>query len=159
MRLTIIAVGRLKERYLKQAEAEYKQRLSRFTQVNIIELDDEPAPEKLSDKQRETVMKREGERILKCINQKDYVVALAIEGEGVTSVEFASSLEEWVNSGGAAVTFVIGGSLGLSEEVLNRAQKKLSLSRMTFTHQLSRIILVEQLYRAFKIVNNEPYHK
>lgn len=159
MRLTIIAVGRLKENYLNQAEAEYKQRLSRFTQVNIIELDDEPAPEKLSDKQRETVMKREGERILKCINQKDYVVALAIEGEGVTSVEFASSLEDWVNSGGAAVTFVIGGSLGLSEEVLNRAQKKLSLSRMTFTHQLSRIILVEQLYRAFKIVNNEPYHK
>lgn len=159
MRLTIIAVGKLKEDYLKQAEAEYKRRLSRFTAVNIIELDDERAPEKLSDKQREAALKREGERILKCVNQKDYVVALAIEGESVTSMELAPSLEDWANIGGASVTFIIGGSLGLSDEVLARAQKKLSLSKMTFTHQLSRIILLEQLYRAYKIINNEPYHK
>lgn len=159
MRIRIACVGKLKEAYLKQAAQDYSRRISRYTQLEVCEAADEPVPEKLSRAQREQALTAEGARLLKHIGGREYVVALCIEGEPLCSRSFSNAMAGWLEQGGASVTFVIGGSLGLSEEVLARADAKLSLSRMTFPHQLARILLMEQLYRAFKIINNEPYHK
>lgn len=159
MRIRIACVGRLKEAYLEQAVQEYEKRLSRYAQLEILEVADQPAPERLSPAQRKQVLDLEGERLLKCVGPKSCLIALCIEGKQYTSEAFAKAYTDWMQLGGASLVFAIGGSWGLSEGVLNRADFKLSLSNMTFPHQLARILLLEQLYRANRICNNEPYHK
>jgi len=157
--ISIITVGKLKEKYLKQGIDEYLKRLSAYAKMDIIEVPDEKAPEELSETEMLIVKQKEGERILAKINPDAYVIALAIEGNLKSSEELADSLDKLATYGKSKVAFVIGGSLGLSEDVLKRADEKLSFSRMTFPHQLMRLILVEQVYRAFRINRGEPYHK
>ncbi|MFC0417092.1 23S rRNA (pseudouridine(1915)-N(3))-methyltransferase RlmH [Cytobacillus solani] len=159
MNISIITVGKLKEKYLKQGIDEYLKRLSAYAKIEIIEVPDEKAPEELSDTEMIQVKQKEGERILSKIHPDAHVIALAIEGKMKTSEELADGLDKLATYGKSKVTFVIGGSLGLSSEVLQRANEKLSFSKMTFPHQLMRLILVEQVYRAFRILRGEPYHK
>ncbi|WP_075983336.1 23S rRNA (pseudouridine(1915)-N(3))-methyltransferase RlmH [Bacillus massilinigeriensis] len=159
MNISIISVGKLKEKYLKQGIEEYLKRLSSYAKVEIIEVADEKAPEELSAVQMEIVKQKEGERILAKVQTDAHVIALAIEGKLKSSEELADTLDKLATYGKSKVAFIIGGSLGLSKEVLNRADEKLSFSRMTFPHQLMRLILVEQVYRAFRINRGEPYHK
>ncbi len=159
MNITCIAVGKLKEKFFLQAVDEYVKRLSRYAKVKIVEVPDEKTPDKASEKLMCQIKQTEGERILSHIREKDYVIALAIEGTMQDSVRFARHIEELAISGKSDLVFVIGGSLGLSESVLKRADEKISFSRMTFPHQLMRVILMEQIYRGFRIINGEPYHK
>ncbi|WP_102273379.1 23S rRNA (pseudouridine(1915)-N(3))-methyltransferase RlmH [Cytobacillus massiliigabonensis] len=159
MNISIITVGKLKEKYLKQGIDEYLKRLSAYAKMEIIEVPDEKAPEELSETEMLQVKQKEGERILSKIHPDAHVIALAIEGKMKTSEELADGLDKLATYGKSKVTFVIGGSLGLSSEVLQRANEKLSFSKMTFPHQLMRLILVEQVYRAFRILRGEPYHK
>jgi len=159
VRIAIIAVGKLKEKYLKEGTAEYIKRLSRFCDLEITEVADEQAPEDLSPAQELQVKKREAERILKKLKSNSLLVVLDVRGEKPGSEEFAARLKSFFVSGNSSITFVIGGSLGLDEDLLRNADYRLSLSEMTFPHQLTRLILLEQLYRAFKIINGEPYHK
>jgi len=159
MRLGIVCAGRLKEAYWRDAAGEYKKRLSRYAELELVEVADEPAPEKLSAAQRAKAMEREGERLLAAIGPREFVVALCIDGKERASEELAADLDAWLAGGYPRVAFVIGGSLGLSPAVLARADFRLSLSRLTFPHQLARVMLLEQLYRAFKILHGEPYHK
>jgi len=157
--ISIVAIGKLKEKYLKQGIDEYIKRLSAYAKVDIIELPDEKAPENLSDQDMKIVKDKEGERILSKISPDAHVIALAIEGKMKSSEELADNMDRLATYGKSKVTFVIGGSLGLSDAVLRRADEKLSFSRMTFPHQLMRLILLEQVYRAFRINRGEPYHK
>lgn len=159
MNISFITVGKLKEKYLKQGIDEYIKRLSSYAKVEVIEVADEKAPEELSPAEMEMVKQKEGERILAKVSGGTYVIALAIEGKQKSSEEFADSLDKLATYGRSKVTFVIGGSLGLSDDVLKRADEKLSFSKMTFPHQLMRLILAEQVYRAFRINRGEPYHK
>ena len=159
MIIDIIAVGKVKEKYVNEGIKEYTKRLSRYTSLNIIEVDDEKAPEKLSNRDKDIIRKKEGERILNKTTQDSYVIALSIDGKGLSSEEFADKINNLMIEGSSHITFIIGGSLGLSDEVLKRAQMKLSFSKMTFPHQLMRMILLEQVYRSFRIIRNEPYHK
>lgn len=158
MKITIACVGRIKEKYFTDAIAEYMKRLSRYADVEITEVPDEKAPESLSEARKEQIKNIEGQRLLKAI-RKSYVVALAIDGKQTDSEGFADFISESALRGISHITFVIGGSLGLSSEVLKAADYKLSFSKMTFPHQLMRVILAEQIYRAFRIMKNEPYHK
>jgi len=157
--ISIVTVGKLKEKYLKQGIEEYTKRLSSYAKIDIIELADEKAPEHLSETDMLIVKQREGERILAKISPDTHVIALAIEGNMKSSEQLAENLDRLATYGKSKVAFVIGGSLGLSEEVMKRANETLSFSKMTFPHQLMRLILVEQIYRAFRINRNEPYHK
>lgn len=159
MNIKIITVGKLKEKYLKAGIAEYAKRLSSYCKLEIIEVNDEKAPENLSDKEMEQVKDKEGERILVKIPAQSYVFALAIQGREYDSVEFSKQIEGLGIRGQSDITFVIGGSLGLSDAVLKRADEKISFGRLTYPHQLMRLILVEQVYRAFRIMKGEPYHK
>lgn len=159
MKITIAAVGKLKEKYLKEAISEYSKRLSRFTEVEIIEVDDEYAPDTLSEGQEGQVKKKEAGKLLKRIKQGSYVILLDLAGEQITSSKFSSKLENIMLSGNSHITFIIGGSLGLDQSLINIADYRLCLSKMTFPHQLARVILMEQVYRAFKIIKNETYHK
>lgn len=159
MNINIITVGKLKEKYLKLGIDEFKKRLSKYCKLEIIELDDEKAPENLSDKEMEMIKDKEGKKILGKVKGNSYVIALAIDGKNLSSEELASAIESLGVRGNSHITFVIGGSLGLSDEVLERADYKLSFSKMTFPHQLMRLILLEQVYRAFRINKGEPYHK
>ena len=159
MYISIITVGKLKEKYLKQGIAEYIKRLSAYAKVEEIELADEKAPENLSENDMLIVKQKEGERILAKISPDTHVIALAIEGSMKTSEQLAANLDRLATYGKSKIAFVIGGSLGLSEDVMKRANETLSFSKMTFPHQLMRLILVEQIYRAFRINRNEPYHK
>ncbi|MCY8402466.1 23S rRNA (pseudouridine(1915)-N(3))-methyltransferase RlmH [Bacillus sonorensis] len=159
MNISIVAIGKLKEKYLKQGIDEYIKRLSAYAKVDIIELPDEKAPENLSEQDMKIVKDKEGERILSKISPDAHVIALAIEGKMKSSEELADNMDRLATYGKSKVTFVIGGSLGLSDAVLKRADQKLSFSRMTFPHQLMRLILLEQVYRAFRINRGEPYHK
>lgn len=159
MKITVIGVGRLKEKYWQAAIDEYSKRLSKYVKLDIIEVPDEKAPENLSAAEEEIVKKNEGERILKNIRDGAYVIALAINGKMLSSEELSEFLNERMVRGAGHIVFVIGGSLGLSSEVLDRADYKLSFSKMTFPHQMMRVILLEQFYRAVKIMKNEPYHK
>lgn len=159
MHITIITVGRIKEAYLAAGIAEYTKRLTRYCKLDQVEVLDEKAPETLSDKEMEQIKEREGERILAKIKDTEYVAALAIEGKQLSSEELSATLSNLSVTGKSDLTFVIGGSLGLSQAVLKRANMKLSFSRMTFPHQLMKMILVEQIYRGFRIMKNEPYHK
>ena len=159
MEIKIITVGKLKEKYLKLGIEEYTKRLKRYTKVTLIEVPDEKAPETLSEKEIEQVKEKEGERILSHIQDKDYVFALAILGKNYDSVGFAKQIQQLQVHGKSTLTFVIGGSLGLSDSVMKRANEAISFGAFTYPHQLMKLILVEQIYRSFRINNNEPYHK
>ena len=159
MNISIITVGKLKEKYLKQGIAEYTKRLSAYAKIEEIELADEKAPENLSESDMLIVKQKEGERILAKISPDTHVIALASEGSMKSSAPLAANLARWATYGKSKIAFVIGGSLGLSDDVMKRANETLSFSKMTFPHQLMKLILVEQIYRAFRINRNEPYHK
>lgn len=159
MNISVVSVGKLKEKYLKMGIEEYLKRLNSYAKVEVIEVADEKAPEELSELEMIQVKQKEGERILAKISQDTYVIALAINGKMQSSEELADTLDKLATYGRSKIAFIIGGSLGLSEEVLKRANEKLSFSKMTFPHQLMKLILVEQIYRAFRINRNEPYHK
>ena len=159
MRINIVCVGKIKEKYLKLGIDEFKKRLSKYCKLEIIELEDEKAPEKLSDKEMLMIKEKECKKILSKIKDNSYVIALAIDGKNLSSEELAETINKLGVRGVSNITFVIGGSLGLSDEVLSRADYKLSFSKMTFPHQLMRLILLEQVYRAYRINNGEPYHK
>jgi 23S rRNA (pseudouridine1915-N3)-methyltransferase len=159
MKIKILCVGKLKEKFYKDASLEYGKRLSRYCSFEYAEVSDEKAPENMSPAQKERIKKTESERLLSRVSPNDIVVALAIEGEKLSSVQFSKKLEEWMGSGKNSICFLVGGSLGLSFEAQKRADFSLSFSDMTFSHQIFRIMLAEQIYRAFKIINNEPYHK
>ena len=158
MTVRIVCVGKLKERYFEDACAEFQKRLSRFISLEIAEVADEKAPESLHPADEALVREREGKRILKCIGQKDFVVALAIDGKQMTSEAFSAYLTER-EAEARPLSFVIGGSLGLSDEVYARANARISFSKMTFPHRIARLLLLEQLYRGFKIRAHEAYHK
>ncbi len=159
MKITLICVGKLKEKYLVQGVLEYTKRLSRYCNLEIIELADEKTPDNASDALEDMIKKKEGDRILKAIKEDAYCIALAIDGTMLTSQELSGKINTLGINGTSHITFIIGGSLGLSEEVLKRADYHLSFSKMTFPHQLMRMILLEQIYRAYRIINNQPYHK
>ena len=159
MNIDIVCVGKVKERYLRDAIDEYRKRLSRFAKVDVIEVADEKTPEHASDTLNAQIKEKEGERILKHLRDGAFVVALAIEGDQLTSEQLAARIAQWGLHGVSHLQFVMGGSLGLDPRVLRRANMPLSFSKMTFPHQLMRVILLEQIYRAFKINAHEPYHK
>ena len=159
MKITLITVGKIKEKYFTDAIAEYVKRLSRYCKLEIIEVADEKTPDGASETLENQIKEKEGDRILSKIPDGVYVVVLAIDGKMLDSEELAEKMEKWNVSGISHVVFIIGGSLGLAQKVLNRADFKLSFSKMTFPHQLMRVILLEQIYRSFRIRNNEPYHK
>ena len=159
MKITVITVGKIKEKYLEDAIAEYSKRLSRYCKLEIIQVADEKTPDRASEVVETQIKDKEGERILSHIKDTAYVVALAIEGKMISSEELAELIDGLGVRGESHIQFVIGGSLGLSKKVLERADYKLSFSRMTFPHQLMQVILLEQIYRSYRIVNGEPYHK
>ena len=159
MKVTLIAVGKLKERYLKEGIGEYTKRLSRFCDLQLLEAEDEQAPDSLSAMQEEQVKKKEAAKIFSKLKEGTFLIVLDVKGEKKSSEGFAAALQACFTSGRSNITFVIGGSLGLDTELIKKANLKLSLSDMTFPHQLTRLILLEQLFRAFKIINSETYHK
>ena len=159
MKITLITVGKIKEKYFTDAIAEYAKRLSRYCKLEIVEVADEKTPDGASEGLENQIKEKEGERILAKIPDGAYVVALAIEGKQLSSEELADQMEKWNVMGVSHLVFIIGGSLGLTPKVLSRADFKLSFSPMTFPHQLMRVILLEQIYRSFRIRNHEPYHK
>jgi 23S rRNA (pseudouridine1915-N3)-methyltransferase len=159
MHIQIVAVGKLKERYLVQGIAEYAKRLGAYAKLDIVEVPDEQAPESMSAADEERVKAKEGERILAKIKDGAHVIVMAIDGQMWTSEQLSSHLADLGTYGKSHVTFVIGGSNGLSADVMRRADAKISFGRITFPHQLIRLVLAEQVYRAFKIMRGEPYHK
>lgn len=159
IKISIVSVGKIKEKYLKLGIDEFSKRLSKYCKLDIIEVSDEKAPENLSEKEMVIVKEKEGKSILSKIKSSQYVVVLAIDGEKLSSEKFARRIESLSVRGNSSLCFVIGGSLGLSDEVLSMADMKMSFSDMTFPHQMMRLILLEQIYRCFRINNNEPYHK
>ena len=159
MKIKIIAVGKIKEQYLKDGIAEYLQRLSSYAKVEIVEVNDLKVKDNPNESDINKVINEEGERILSKIKSGDLVVNLDLNKKEFDSVEFSKFLNDKIVEGGASVTFVIGGSYGLSNQVKERANYSISLSKMTFLHQMTRLILLEQIYRSFKILNNETYHK
>ncbi len=159
MKIRIICVGKIKEKYLKDAIAEYAKRLSRFCTFEVCELSDEKIPDNPSPAECEQVLKSEGEAILKRISKDSYVISLCVEGKSMSSEEFASKMRSITIGGKSTIDLIIGGSLGLHDSVKSRSDLKLSFSSFTFPHQLMRLILAEQIYRAFKINANEEYHK
>ena len=159
MNVKILCVGKIKEKFYRDAISEYFKRLSKYCLIEIIEVADEKTAENCSDNEIKLIKDKEGERLLKHIKDRDYVIALAILGKQQDSVEFANYLESLSVMGNSSFVFVIGGSLGLSDMVLSRSNYEISFSKMTFPHQLMRVILLEQIYRAMRIINNEPYHK
>ena len=159
MKIKIVTVGKLKEKYLKDGIAEYSKRISRFATVEMIELADEKTPDRASDSENAKILDVEGNRILSKIGEREFVVVLAIEGKTLSSEEFSKQLEQASINGSSTLTFVIGGSLGLSKEVKKRANLSVSFGRLTLPHQLMRLVLVEQIYRVFTIQQGSPYHK
>ena len=159
MKITLITVGKIKEKYLKDAIAEYSKRLSRYCKLEIIEVADEKTPDQASETVEENIRNKEGERILKHIRDDMYVITLEIGGKMLSSEELAQKIETLGIQGESSIAFVIGGSIGLGKEVLKRSDFALSFSKMTFPHQLMRVVLLEQVYRSYRIINGEPYHK
>lgn len=159
MKITVITVGKIKEKYLKDAIAEYSKRLSKYCKLEIVEVADEKTPDNASETVENQIRAKEGERILKCVKDDAYVVTLEIKGRQVTSEELADKIDTLGIQGTSHITFIIGGSIGLGEEVLARSDYALSFSKMTFPHQLMRVILLEQIYRSYRIIHGEPYHK
>ncbi|HEU8397018.1 TPA: 23S rRNA (pseudouridine(1915)-N(3))-methyltransferase RlmH [Streptococcus pneumoniae] len=159
MKIKVVTVGKLKEKYLKDGIAEYSKRISKFAKFEMIELSDEKTPDKASESENQKILEIEGQRILSKIADRDFVIVLAIEGKTFFSEEFSKQLEETSIKGFSTLTFIIGGSLGLSSSVKNRANLSVSFGRLTLPHQLMRLVLVEQIYRAFTIQQGFPYHK
>ena len=159
MKITILAVGKLKEKYWKQAIAEYEKRLGAYSKIEMIEVPDEKAPETMSDKEIEQVKEKEGQRLLATIKHQATVITLEIQGKMLSSEGLAKELQQRMTQGQSDFVFVIGGSNGLHQDVLNRSNYALSFSKMTFPHQMMRVVLIEQVYRAFKIMRGEAYHK
>lgn len=159
MKITIACVGKIKEKYLKAGIDEYSKRLSRYCTLQILEAADEKTPEGASVAEEDAIREKEGDRLLKLIPDNAFVITLAIDGEMLDSVELSERISSLTVRGISHIVFVIGGSLGLSPQVLQRADRKLSFSKMTFPHQLMRMILLEQIYRSFRILHHEPYHK
>ncbi|ETE00529.1 23S rRNA (pseudouridine(1915)-N(3))-methyltransferase RlmH [Streptococcus pseudopneumoniae] len=159
MKIKVVTVGKLKEKYLKDGIAEYSKRISRFAKFEMIELSDEKTPDKASESENQKILEIEGQRILSKVADRDFVIVLAIEGKTLSSEEFSKQLEETSIKGFSTLTFIIGGSLGLSSSVKNRANLSVSFGRLTLPHQLMRLVLVEQIYRAFTIQQGSPYHK
>ena len=159
MKITILCVGKVKEKFYRDAIDEFSKRLSRYCKLEILEVADEKTTEEASDTEIRLVKDKEGERLLKNIKDDAYVVCLCIDGKQLDSEELSEKMEKLGVGGVSHIYFVIGGSLGLSDQVIKRADFKLSFSRMTFPHQLMRVILLEQIYRGYRIMNHEPYHK
>lgn len=159
MNITIVTVGKLKEKYLKMGIEEYAKRLGAYAKIEQIEVPDEKAPENLSDADMEIVKRKEGERILAKIHPDAHVIALAINGKTRSSEELATHLNSLMTYGTSKIVFVIGGSLGLHDDVLKRSNEQLSFGKMTLPHQLMKLVLLEQVYRSFRIIKGEPYHK
>ena len=159
MKIKIVTVGKLKEKYFKDGIAEYTKRISRFAKLEMIELADEKTPDKASELENQKILETEGARILSKVGERDFVVVLAIEGKTLSSEEFSKQLEQASIKGYSTLTFIIGGSLGLAPVVKNRANLSVSFGRLTLPHQLMRLVLVEQIYRAFTIQQGSPYHK
>jgi len=159
MKIKVVTVGKLKEKYLKDGIAEYTKRISRFAKLEMIELTDEKTPDKASELENQKILETEGARILSKVGERDFVVVLAIEGKTLSSEEFSKQLEQASIKGYSTLTFIIGGSLGLAPVVKNRANLSVSFGRLTLPHQLMRLVLVEQIYRAFTIQQGSPYHK
>ena len=159
MKIKVVTVGKLKEKYLKDGIAEYTKRISRFSKLEMIELSDERTPDKASESENQKILEIEGQRILSKVGDRDFVIVLAIEGKTFSSEEFSQQLEEASIKGFSTPTFIIGGSLGLAPIVKKRANLSVSFGRLTLPHQLMRLVLVEQIYRAFTIQQGSPYHK
>ncbi|HEL0238862.1 TPA: 23S rRNA (pseudouridine(1915)-N(3))-methyltransferase RlmH [Streptococcus equi subsp. zooepidemicus] len=159
MKIKLICVGKLKEAYLRDGIAEYQKRLSRFCQCDIIELADEKTPDKASHAEKQQIMAKEADRIKKKLGQRDFVIALAIEGKQLASEQFSHLLSEVTVKGYSDIAFVVGGSLGLDQSIKNRANLLMSFGLLTLPHQLMRLVLIEQVYRAFMIQQGSPYHK
>ena len=159
MKITLITVGKIKEKYLKDAIAEYSKRLSRYCKLEIVEVADEKTPDNASDTVEDAIRDKEGERILKYIKEDAYVITLEIAGKMLTSEEMAEKIDKLGVQGTSHIIFIIGGSIGLGREILKRSDYALSFSKMTFPHQLMRVILLEQIYRSYRIINHEPYQK
>lgn len=158
MEINIISVGRLKERYLQEGIDDFIKRLRPYSRINMIELADERIPANPSLKEQEAIKNKEGERILSSLGERTYVIALDIKGKPMSSEGLARSIQDLQVQGYSSISFIIGGALGLSTDLLKRADFRLSISQMTFTHQMVRLILLEQVYRAFRIIRGEPYH-
>ena len=159
MKITLVTVGKIKENYLRDAVAEYVKRLGKYCKLEVIETADEKTPDHASDTVEETIRAKEAERILRYIREDAFVITLEIQGKQLSSEELAKKIETLGVQGKSHIIFVIGGSIGLGKEVLERSDFALSFSKMTFPHQLMRVILLEQVYRSFRIINGEPYHK
>jgi 23S rRNA (pseudouridine1915-N3)-methyltransferase len=159
MKITVLCVGKIKERYFTDAIAEYSKRLGRYVTLQIVEVADEKTPDGASEALEEQIRTKEGERLMKYLNKDAYRIALAIDGKMRESVDLSKHIEQLGVRGNSHIIFVIGGSLGLSAQVLKECDEQLSFSPMTFPHQLMRVILLEQIYRAYRIMNHEPYHK
>lgn len=159
MRITIICVGKIKEKYWTDAIAEYTKRLSRYVKLDIVEVKDEKTSENLSDTEEKLILFKEAERIFRAIPVDSYICTLEIMGGQRSSEELAKEIKKLEINGKSHISFIIGGSLGLHEDIINRADMHLSFSKMTFPHQMMRVVLLEQIYRAYKINSGEPYHK
>ena len=159
MKITVVAVGKIKEKFYTQAIEEYTKRLSRYCKLQIVQVQDEKTPDEASEREETQIKDREGDKILRALPEDAYVIALAINGKTYDSPGLARHMEQLMTGGRSHIAFVIGGSLGLSDQILSRADEKLSFSALTFPHQLMRVILLEQVYRSFRIINHEPYHK
>ncbi len=159
MKITLLTVGKIKEKFFVDAIREYSKRLSKYCRLEIIEVSDEKTPDNASIEMERKIKEKEGERLLKYIKDGMYVIALAIDGKQRDSIKFAEYIERLGVEGRSHIAFVIGGSLGIADSVMKRADDRISFSAMTFPHQLMRVILLEQIYRGYRIINNEPYHK
>ena len=159
MKITLLTVGKIKEKYFTMAIDEYSKRLSRYCKLEIVEVPDEKTPDGASDTEEDMIRDKEGKKLLKALKEESYVITLEIEGKMLDSVELSQKINQIGVSGKSHITFIIGGSLGLSDEVKSKADYKLSFSKMTFPHQLMRVVLLEQIYRSYRILGNEPYHK
>lgn len=159
MKITLVTVGKIKERFYTEAIAEYSKRLSRYCKLDVVQVADEKTPDSAAEALERQIKEKEGERILASIKDGAYVIALAIDGKMMDSVQLSEKINSLGVGGTSQIVFVIGGSLGLSDSVLRRADYRLSFSRMTFPHQLMRVILLEQIYRSYRIMVGEPYHK
>ena len=159
MKITVITVGKIKEKYLKDAIAEYTKRLSKYCKLEIVEVADEKTPDHASETVEDAIRAKEAERILKYVKDDAHIITLEIQGKQLTSEELAEKIEKLGVQGTSHIIFIIGGSIGIGEEVLQKSNFALSFSKMTFPHQLMRVILLEQIYRSYRIISGEPYHK
>lgn len=159
MKITVIAVGKIKEKFYRDAVEEYRKRLGRYCKPEIIQVEDEKTPDQAGSAAEQLILRKEAERILKHVREDACVVTLEIQGKEYDSMQFAAMLEKLATQGISHIQFIIGGSLGLHETVCKKADHAVSFSKMTFPHQLMRVILLEQIYRGYRIINGEPYHK